>query len=175
MPLYFFMTAIAAGLAMTVFESYHSARTYGYPFELKMLASLTKRVPHILGLYLVLRIGELFFTGNYTYLLQGGAPAIMWFIEVFGGVVIPFLYFADPKSRNDEHIIVWGAFFMMGGLILNRVNSALIFMNGSFYLPSWQEVAVTVGLTCLGVIIYDAAVRFLPMFPEPTKETTKRL
>ncbi len=71
LPLYFFLTAIAAGLAMTVFESYHSARTYGYPFEIKMLSSLTKAIPYVLGLYLVLRVGELLITGNYHYLLAG--------------------------------------------------------------------------------------------------------
>jgi Ni/Fe-hydrogenase subunit HybB-like protein len=48
-------------------------------------------------------------------------------------------------------------------------------MDGSVYMPSWQEVAVTVGLTCLGLIMFDAAVRFLPMFPEPTQKAVKRL
>lgn len=175
MPLNFYLTAIAAGLAMTVFESYHSARTYGFPFEIKLLASLVKIVPYILGIYLALRLGELFVTGKYTYLLKGGAPATMWFIEIIGGVVIPLLFFADRKTREDPDGIVWAAFFTMGGLILNRVNSALIFMNGAFYMPSWQELAVTIGLTAFGIILFDAAVRFLPMFPEPKPETVKQL
>ncbi|MHB1482931.1 MAG: NrfD/PsrC family molybdoenzyme membrane anchor subunit [Bellilinea sp.] len=174
-PLYFFMTAIVAGLAMTVFESYHSSRTYGYPFEIKILASLTKAIPWVLGSYFVIRTGELFVTGDWRYLLEGGAPAVMYAIEMIGGVLIPFIYFADSRMRNDIHGITWGAFFAMGGLILNRVNSALVFMDGSVYMPSWQEVAVTVGLTCLGLIMFDAAVRFLPMFPEPTRKAVKRL
>lgn len=175
MPVNFYLTAIAAGLAMTVFESYHSARTYGFPFEIKLLASLAKIIPYVLGIYLALRVGELFVTGKYTYLLQGGAPATMWFIEIIGGVVIPLLFFADRKTREDPDGIVWAAFFTMGGLILNRVNSAMIFMDGAFYMPSWSELAVTIGLTAFGVILFDAAVRFLPMFPEPKPETIKQL
>lgn len=175
MPLYFYLTAIGAGLSMVIFESYHSARTYGFPFEAKILSSLAKIIPYVFGTYLVLRIGELIVTGKYIYLLAGGAPAVMWFIEVFGGVIIPMLYFIDPKSRNNSNIMLWGAFFAMGGLIMNRMNAALIFMNGAFYLPSWSELAVTIGLTCLGVIMFDAAVRFLPMFPEPKPEKTKQL
>lgn len=175
LPLYFYLTAIAAGLAMTVFESYHSARTYGFAFELKIISNLTKIVPYVLGLYLALRIGELFVTGKYTYLLQDGPPAMMWLVEMIGGVVIPLLFFADPKTRNNPQGIVWAAFFTMGGLILNRVNSALIFMDGAYYLPSWSELAVTIGLTCLGVIMFDAAVRFLPLFPEPKPEAVKQL
>lgn len=175
MPLYFYLTAIAAGLAMTVFESYHSARTYGFPFELKLFSSLVKIIPYVLGLYLALRVGELFITGKYMHLLEGGAPAVMWFVEIIGGVIIPLLFFADRKTREDADGIVWAAFFTMGGLILNRVNSAMIFMDGAFYMPSWSELAVTFGLTAFGVILFDAAVRFLPLFPEPKPETVKQL
>ncbi len=175
LPLYFYLTAIAAGLAMTVFESYHSSRTYGYPFEIKMLASLTKAIPYVFGLYLLVRIGELFITGKYFHLLQGGLPAIMYVIELVGGVLIPMLYFADSKTRNDVNGITWGAFFAMGGLILNRLNTALVFFEGDLYFPSWQELAVSIGLTCLGLIMFDAAVRFLPMFPEPKPEVARHL
>lgn len=175
LPVYFFITAIAAGLAMTVFESFHSARTYGYPFELNIVSRLTKAIPYILGLYVVVRIGELILTGKYTYLLSGGAPALMYLVEIVGGALVPIVYFADSKTRNDVNGITWGAFFVMGGLVLNRLNTALIFFQGDFYVPSWSELAVSVGLTCLGLILFDAAVRFLPMFPEPKPEVTKHL
>ncbi len=174
-PLYFYLTAIAGGLAMTVFESYHSSRTYGYPFEIKMLSSLTKAIPYVLGLYLVIRLGELILTGNYIYLLQGGLPTWMFFIEIFGGVIIPILYFSDKAARSNVYGLSWGAFFTMGGLILYRINSALVFFNGAFYMPKWSELAVSLGLTCLGLIMFDAAVRFLPMFPEPKPEVVKEL
>jgi Ni/Fe-hydrogenase subunit HybB-like protein len=170
LPVYFFMTAVAAGLAMTVFESYHSARTYGYPFELGLVSRLTKAVPYVLGLYLVVKTVELFITGNYRYLLAGGAPTVMYIVEMVGGVLIPIIFFADPRTRNDLHGITWAAFYTMGGLILNRMNTALIFFEGGYYLPSLPEIAVSVGLTCLGLIMFDAAVRFLPILPEPEKE-----
>jgi len=173
LPLNFYLTAIAAGLAMTVFESYHSARTYGYPFELKMLASLTKAIPYVLGIYFILRMGELFITGNYRFLLEGGIPAIIYLIEMVGGVLVPIFFFADPKTRGDVNGITWAAFFTMGGLILNRINTSLAFMSGDFYLPSWSELAVSIGLTCLGLIMFDAAVRFLPIFPEPKEAVAK--
>ena len=170
LPVYFFLTAVAAGLGMTVFESFHSARTYSYPFELKLVAKLTKAVPYVLGLYLVIKIADLFISGNFQYLLKGGAPTVMYVIEMIGGVIVPILFFADPKTRNDLHGITWAAFFTMGGLILNRMNTALIFFEGGYYLPSLPEIAVSVGLTCLGLILFDAAVRFLPILPEPRKK-----
>jgi Ni/Fe-hydrogenase subunit HybB-like protein len=169
-PVYYFLTAVAAGLAMTVFESFHSARTYNYPFELKLVSKLTKAIPYVLGIYLVMKIVELFVSGDYRSLLQGGAPTVMWIIEMVGGVLVPIIFFADPKTRNDLHGITWAAFFTMGGLIMNRMNSALVFFEGGYYLPSLPEIAVSVGLTCLGLIMFDAAVRFLPILPEPKKD-----
>jgi Ni/Fe-hydrogenase subunit HybB-like protein len=174
-PLYFYMTAIAAGIAMTVFESYHSARTYGYPFELKLVSSLTKAIPWVLGIYLILRVGELLISGKIHYLLDSGLPAFFWMIEIFGGVVLPIILFSDSRVRNNKDGITWAAFLTMGGLIINRFNSSLIFMNGAVYFPSVAEIAVSIGLTCLGIIAFDAAVRFLPMFPEPKPETVKEL
>lgn len=167
MPLYFFLTAIGAGLAMTVFETYHSARTYQQKFELGIVSKLTKGIPYVLGTYFVIRIGELFISGNYVYLLQESWPTFLFLIEMIGGVLIPALLFADPRVRNNPTGIVWAAFLTMGGLILNRFNASLVFMNGDFYFPSATEIIVSIGLTCLGIIAFDAAVRFLPMFPEP--------
>lgn len=175
LPLYFYLTAISAGLAMTIFESYHSARAYKFKFELGILSGLGRFIPYILGSYLILRLGELFFTGKYTYLFEGGAPAVMWYIEIFGGVVIPLLYFIDRNTRHNPDSLVWASFFAIGGLIINRMNASLFFLKNAFYLPNWSELAVTLGLTCLGVILFDAAVRFLPLFPEPKPDKVKQL
>jgi Ni/Fe-hydrogenase subunit HybB-like protein len=174
-PVYFFLTAVAAGLAMTVFETYLSARAYGLKFDLKLLSSLTKAIPFVLGTYFVLRMGELFITGKYMYLLKGGWPAVMFIVEMLGGVLYPLFCFSDRKTRESVEGIVWASFFTIGGLILYRIDSALAFFNGDFYLPAWPELAVSIGLTCLGIILFDAAVRFLPMFPEPKPEVTKSL
>lgn len=166
-PIYFFLTAIAAGMAMTAFETYHSARTYQQKFELGIIATFARWIPYVLGTYLVLRIGELFVSGKYTLLLQDPWAAFMFLIEIMGGVLIPILMFSDPRLRSNASGLVWAAFLTMGGLILNRFNSSLVFLNGDFYFPSAAEIAVSIGLTCLGIIAFDAAVRFLPLFPEP--------
>ncbi len=170
LPVYFFLTAIGAGLAMTVFESYHSARTYQQEFEIHIVATITKWIPYVLGLYFVIRVGELFVSGKYVYLIQDPWPAFMFLIEMMGGILIPILLFSDRRVRYSKSGIVWAAFLTMGGLILNRFNSSLVFMNGDFYFPSAAEIAVSIGLTCLGIILFDAAIRFLPMYKNPTEK-----
>ncbi len=175
LPLYFFISAIAGGLGMTIFESFHSARTYGYPFELGVLSRLAKAIPWVLGTYFVIRMGDVIINNKIQYLLADGAPAFLFIVEMVGGVLLPLVMFADPKVRKNMNGITWAAFFTLGGVMINRIDSALGFFQGGFYLPSWSELAVTIGLTCLGVILYDLAVRFLPMFPEPTLKAEKEL
>ena len=105
MPFYFFLTAIGAGLAMTVFETYHSARTYQQKFELGIVARLTKGIPYVLGIYFVIRIGELFISGNYVYLLQEPWPTFLFLIEMIGGVLIPALIVrrSAGTQQPDRH------------------------------------------------------------------------
>jgi len=166
-PVYFFLTAIAAGLAMTVFEMYHSARTYQQKFELSIASKLTSWIPYVLGLYIVIKIVDVIVSGTYIYLIQDPWPTFMFLIEIMGGALIPAILFADKRVRNSTSGLVWASFLTMGGLILNRFNATLVFMNGDFYFPSAAEIAVSIGLTCLGIIMFDAAIRFLPMYPNP--------
>ena len=118
---------------------------------------------------------ELAVTGEYIYLLKGDLASVLYIVEIMGGVVVPMLMFADPKTRNTHNGIIWAAFYAIGGLIINRINTALTFFDGALYLPAWSEIAVSVGLTCLGIIMFDAAVRFLPLFPEPKTDAVKQL
>jgi Ni/Fe-hydrogenase subunit HybB-like protein len=166
-PVYFFLTAIAAGLAMTVFEMYHSARTYQQKFELSIASKLTSWIPYVLGLYIVIKVVDVIVSGTYVHLIQDPWPTFMFLIEIMGGALIPAIMFADKRIRNSTSGLVWAAFLTMGGLILNRFNSTLVFMNGDFYFPSAAEIAVSIGLTCFGIILFDAAIRFLPMYPNP--------
>ena len=114
----------------------------------------------------MIRMVELGITGKFGLLAEGGLPFVMFVIEMIIGVVIPILYFTNKRMRNNHKHLVWGAFFTIVGLILYRFNLALIFFDGAPYFPSLAEIAITVGLSCLGIAIYDLAVRFLPMFPE---------
>jgi Ni/Fe-hydrogenase subunit HybB-like protein len=168
MPLYYFLTAAAAGLAMVVFESNHSARAYLYEFEHKIIADLVRLIPPILLIHLFIRFGELIITGNVYYLFQGGWPTVLFLAEILAGVILPIILFSLPDVRKDRYRLVWSAVLMIGGLILHRFNASLNFLSGDPYLPSLPELLMTFGLTAFGFILYDIAVRFLPILPSPS-------
>src|SRR5205085_8306632 len=55
LPLLFYVSAIAVGLAMTIFESWHSSHAFGRALELPLLASLARVLAVILSVYLLIR------------------------------------------------------------------------------------------------------------------------
>ena len=59
LPLLFYISAIAVGLAMTIFESWHSSRAFGRALELPLLASLARVLAVVLSVYLWIRFLDL--------------------------------------------------------------------------------------------------------------------
>ena len=59
LPLLFYVSAIAVGLAMTIFESWHSSRAFGRALELPLLASMGRVLAVVMSVYLWIRFLDL--------------------------------------------------------------------------------------------------------------------
>src|SRR5262249_10495684 len=59
LPLLFYISAMAVGLAMTIFESWHSSRAFGRALELPLLASMGRVLAVLLSFYLWIRFLDL--------------------------------------------------------------------------------------------------------------------
>lgn len=59
LPVFFFVSALALGCAMTIFESFLSFRAFGKRLELHLLTDLGKVIVGVLALYLTLRLQDL--------------------------------------------------------------------------------------------------------------------
>src|SRR5665811_1317869 len=59
LPLLFWVSAIAVGLAMTIFESWHSSRAFGRALELPLLASMGRVLAVVMSVYLWIRFLDL--------------------------------------------------------------------------------------------------------------------
>src|SRR5690606_8996944 len=69
LPVFFYISAICAGLAMTIFESWHSSRAFGRALELPLLASMGRVLAVLLSVYLAMR---------YLDLSRRGALPLLW-------------------------------------------------------------------------------------------------
>lgn len=169
LPVFFLLSAIAVGLAMVIFESSLSAKVFHRGLEMDILSSLGRAIPYILGLYLVLKLGDLILAGDFGRMFEGSFQSSLFLLEITVGVILPIVLFALPQVRQNPTRLFWSSVMVIGGLIFNRFNVSLLGMQrpaGVTYLPHWMEFAITIGLISGGLLAFMLAVRFLPIFPE---------
>ncbi len=172
LPWLFWLSAVAVGLAMVIFESGLSARAFGRSLELNVLESLARALSVFLGLFLFLRFWDLGARGRLTDALrfagQGSLEARMFWLETLL-LVLPALLLLSVRFRLHPQRLFAAAAMVVGGLLVHRLNVSVTGLEayvGVRYAPSWMEIAVTLMLVTLGVAAFRWAVQRLPVFEE---------
>src|SRR5205085_8936984 len=81
LPVFFFISAIAVGLAMTIFESAMSAKHFGRQLELPVLQLLGRVLLVVLWVYTILRVEDLINRGALKLALQPGYETYLFWLE----------------------------------------------------------------------------------------------
>lgn len=169
LPLLFYLSAIGAGIGMVIVESYLSRRAFGHRLHMDLLEPLGRAMIVVIGVYAVLRLQVLVRNGAIGGLLHPGYETGMFVLEFGLGVILPIILLSFPRVRGTERGLVAGAFLVVLGFVMNRLNVSVTGMEsaaGMRYFPSWMEVAVSVGLVAMLFAVFALAVRYLPVFPE---------
>ncbi|GAB4540466.1 MAG: Ni/Fe-hydrogenase cytochrome b subunit [Anaerolineae bacterium] len=176
LPVFFWISAVAVGLAMVIVESTLSSKVFKRGLELDLLADLARAASIVLFIYLAARGADLIARGAWPLLIQPSLQTIAFWVEIGLGVIVPALLFAIKPLRNQAAVLFSGALMVViFGVILNRFNVSIIGLlpyTGNVYVPSWMEVVVSVTLVSVGVLAYGLAVRYLPVFPEEGESHT---
>jgi len=171
LPVFFFMSAIAVGLAMTIFESSMSARHFGRHLELPILQELGRVLVVVLSVYGVLRFEDLLHRGVLAELLRGkyaGYETSLFLLELALSIVLPLTLLLQRKISDSAGGLYVIAILVVLGFITNRLNVSITGMEsaaGLHYIPRWTEVAVTAAIIAAGFALFGLATRYLPIFP----------
>lgn len=169
LPILFFVSAVAVGLAMTVVESWFSRRVFGRPIETQLLARLSRTSVVVLALYLALRLRDLWARDALASLFPLSLASWLFLVEMVLGVVFPMLFLATDWAQSSPKRLTIAQGMVVLGFILNRLNvsiTAVEATTGYRYLPAFPEFLVTMAMVALGMLAFCAACRFLPVFPE---------
>ncbi len=169
LPVFFFLSAVAGGLAMTIFESFMSYRAFGKRLEADLLQGLGRVAVVVLGVYALFRLEDLASRGALARVLLPTPESVMFWGEAGLGVLLPMVLFAIPRVRRNEHGLFLAATLTILGFIVNRMNVAITGMaaaSGVTYFPSFLEIVVTMSIVAVGFTLFALAVKFLPVFPE---------
>ncbi len=169
LPVFFWISAIAIGLTMTIVESVLSFKAFGHGLEIDLLAELAKWTVTVLGIYFIARFADLIYRGAWPLLFEPTVQALAFWLEIGLGVIIPIILFSRRSWRENPRILFTGAALVVLGFALNRLNISTVGMwewSGVHYYPSWMEVAITMSILSIGVMVFALAVKYLPVFPE---------
>jgi len=167
LPLFFFVSAVAVGLAMVIFESYLSFRFLGHRLKPRVLTSLARGSVVVLSVYFVMRVFDLFFRGAAGYVFAPGIEAPLFLAELGLGVLLPIILFANERVRNSRQGLFIAASFVVLGFVLGRLNVGITGFeqsSGGGYFPSFLELSITVMLVVVGFVTFGQAVKHLPIF-----------
>ena len=175
LPVFFFLSAIAVGLGMTIFESSLSAKYFGRQLELPILQELGRGLVVVLSVYAVLRFEDLLHRGVLKLTLQPGYEMYLFWLEISLGLILPLILLLQPKVRMNPGGLYLSAVLVVLGFITNRMNVSITGFErsaGTHYFPKWTELAVTGAIIAAGFALFGLAVKYLPIFPEeePTAE-----
>jgi Ni/Fe-hydrogenase subunit HybB-like protein len=168
LPVFFFISAIAVGLAMTIFESSLSAKYFGRQLELPILQELGRVLVVVLCVYGILRYEDLLHRGVLRLLLRPGYEMYLFWLEISLSLVFPLLLLSQKKVRTTASGLYLAAVLVVLGFITNRLNVSITGLEsaaGMHYVPKWTEVAVTGAIIAAGFALFGFAAKYLPIFP----------
>jgi len=169
LPFFFFGSAVAVGLAMTIFESTQSAKALGRHLELPVLVTLGGALLVALWVNALLRFEDFFHRGVLRQILQPSYEAYFLWLELALSFVIPIGLLSFKKVRLSPNGLYLASVISLFGFITNRLNVSLIGFEtyvGHHYMPKWTEFSVTLMIIALGFALFRVAVQHLPIFPK---------
>jgi Ni/Fe-hydrogenase subunit HybB-like protein len=169
LSLQFLISAVALGLVMVAMESLISSWLYHREKEWTLLRGLGRAAAVVMGLYLVLRVGDLAWRGQLRYLAEGSWASVLFLVEILISTVLPILCFTLPSLRRRAGAIAAGALLGVCGFVLHRIDVgglAQLPLTGDAYVPALAEVTISVGIVAAMALIFFFVIERFPVWEE---------
>ena len=176
LPVYFFISSIIAGLSMVIFESTLSHHYFSHKMDQTHLSKnrrvtlgFGKAASLVLAGYFSIKVMGIA-GGNHWHLL--GTSYGLWFlVELVGFVALPSFFYAVGVRNKGVKLIKWTAAWTVLGIVINRLNVCLIAFNWQLpaerrYFPHWMEIAISIFIVTLGIVVFRFIVTRMPIFYE---------
>jgi Ni/Fe-hydrogenase subunit HybB-like protein len=171
LPVLFFVSAIAVGLAMTIFESSLSSKYFGRQLELPIIQELGRVLMVVLSIIAILRLEDLLHRGVLRQLFAGAyAPyeTSLFLLEIALSLALPLGLLSFRRIRRSANGLYLAAVLVVLGFVTNRLNVSITGMEsaaGRHYFPRWTELVVTGAIIASGFALFGLAAKCLPIFP----------
>jgi len=162
--LHFFVSSIPAGLCMVICVSTVVIYTMKWRCDQRFIdsldritISLAKGAAMGLSTYLIIKLIAVAHDNEWAYLSTGWGA--WWLLEIVGFVVVPLVILSYAIRNKSVGLCRIGAFMTVAGILLNRLNTALITFNWQLYQEIPHYLEFIIAITIFG--IYVATYRFI--------------
>jgi Ni/Fe-hydrogenase subunit HybB-like protein len=174
--IFFFISAILAGLSMVIIEMGLSHRVFARRMEGqphvnvdRLTVGLGKAAAIVAFAYFFLKMQGVVDGHAWGYLLTGYGA--LFLVETVGLVLGPSLLFAWGARHEKPRLIRFAAVLTVIGIILNRLDVSIFafnWQNPVRYVPSWMELSVSLTLVTVGVLAFRWVCNRMPiLFEDP--------
>jgi Ni/Fe-hydrogenase subunit HybB-like protein len=168
----FFVSAVALGLMMVVLESLLSAYFFRHEVHTRELAGLGLAASVVLWIYVALRLGDLALRGVLGMAVDGSWHGALFVAELGLSAVIPATLMLSRRVRESRAGMAVAAAFTVSGMVLYRLDvSIFAFLRppGFGYHPSWEELAVSVGIVSAFALLFIFFVERLKVYEDVSR------
>ncbi len=172
-PILFFISAVCLGLMMVVFEGLVTSYLYRRKPELPLISRLGKWALWPLGLYTVVRLGDIILAGKLPALFAWTWESFLFVGEMMVAMIIPMVLLAVPRIRQSLAGMWTASTMVVFGIILNRIDTSGITTlrtTGSGYFPAWTEFAISAAVVSAAALAFFFAVEKFRVWETPPKD-----
>lgn len=174
----FIVSAVVSGLALVLLSAVFSRVFLGLRIAEEVIQGLGRvlffSIP-ILGYFLFAEMLTVMYAREpagvhiFREMMFGAYAPLFWF-DLIGGLIIPFLLLAFSRTRTVGGI-GFASFLVVLGVLTERWNIVIPPLLGhtnlpyppSSYTPTWPELSLTVGTYAVGLLVYLVLARLFPL------------
>jgi len=117
-----------------------------------------------LATYITIKLIAIAHDNKWSYIDSGWGQ---WFLlEIILGFMLPLALMTYGVHTRKMAIIRTGAFMTVFGVVLNRVNTAIITFNWKLphrEIPPWREVLISITIFAIYIVVYRFILYRLPI------------
>lgn len=169
----FYLSAIPAGLALTVMAIYLSMRSLNVRVDFSILSDCGRMIQLMLTVFAFFKVLDLTANQAWSYAFQRTSEAGYFWLEMLLFLAIPICLLSFESVRSNPERLYWSSAVVVAGFLVNRLNVSINSLQsamGAHYVPKWTELASSVLIIAAGVIAFRYAVIYLDILPKLPKK-----
>lgn len=173
----FYLSAIPAGLAMTVFAIYLCMRSLNVRVDFRILADCGRVIQLLLVVFAMFKLLDLVSNQALHYAFQQTPEAAYFWVEMLLFVFVPVVLLSRESVRSNPQKLYLACAVVIAGFMVDRINVSINALQSAMnvhYVPKWTELSSTVLVIAAAVVAFRYAVIYLDILPKVKQQTFTR-